>query len=225
MLRHAVFLFAGVAALAAAAFWPSYFSRFVAVPLEVHLHGVTMTAWCLMLVAQATLIRTGRPDAHRALGRVSYVLVPLIVLATLALAQFVLRNAKTPFTPEVLYFFYLQISLTVVLAFAYVQALRHRAQPAVHATYMIGTGLALVDPVVSRLAFYAFALQPPVTEILAFVLVDAVLVALLLDAGRSRERRQATRVLLAVFVIAQLPAFVLPQTSAWRTFAQAFAGY
>jgi hypothetical protein len=224
MLRHAAFLFAGLAALAGAAFWPSYFSRFASVPVEVHLHGVAMTAWCPMLVAQATLIRTGRRDAHRALGRLSYVLVPLIVLATLALAQFVLRNAKKPFTPEVLYFFYLQISLTAVLAFAYVQAMRHRARPAVHGTYMVATGLALVDPVVGRLAFYVFGWEPPATELLAFALVDVVLVALLIDGRRSPERRRAALVLLAVFVIAQVPAFFLPGTSAWRAAAGAFAG-
>ncbi len=45
-----------------------------------------MLAWFGMLITQPFLIRAGRRTQHRALGKVSYVLVPLIALATISLA-------------------------------------------------------------------------------------------------------------------------------------------
>jgi hypothetical protein len=62
------------------AFWPSYFSRLTAQPsLHHHAHGLAMTLWLGLLVAQAALIRSGRRAVHRQLGLVSYALVPVIV--------------------------------------------------------------------------------------------------------------------------------------------------
>jgi uncharacterized membrane protein len=49
----------------------------------VHLHGFLMLAWMALLIVQGGLIRGGNRALHRALGRVSHVLVPLIVISTL----------------------------------------------------------------------------------------------------------------------------------------------
>lgn len=223
MPRHSLFWFATLGVLAAVAFWPSYLVRLTDVGLPVHVHAVAMTAWIVLLVAQAWLMRSGRRAAHRVLGRVSYVLVPLTVLATLALARHMLRHSKTPLTQETLYFLYVQLSLIAVFAFAWAQAIRHRATPQLHAAYMIGTALALVDPIAARLLFHAFGTQPPLMQLLTYAFVDAALVWLLLRERRRQAAVRAYPTLLAVFVAAQLPTFFLYRTTAWRAFAEAFA--
>ena len=215
------FAFLGIAAIAA--FWPSYLKRLADVGLPVHAHAVAMTAWIVLLVAQAWLVRSGRRATHRSLGRVSYVLAPLVVLATLALARHMLLHAKTPLTQETLYFLYVQLSLIAVFAFAWAQAIRHRATPQPHAAYMIGTALALVDPIGGRLLFYAFGTEPPVMQLLTYAFVDALLVALLLRERRRGGALRAYPTLLAVFVATQLPTFFLYRTTGWRAFAEAFA--
>jgi len=223
MSRHSLIWFATLGALAAVAFWPSYLKRLADVGLPVHAHAVAMTAWIVLLVAQAWLMRSGRRGMHRSLGRVSYVLVPLMVLTTLALARHMLRHAKTPFTEETLYFFYLQLSLIAVFALCWAQAIRHRRTPHLHAAWMIGTALALVDPIGARLLFHTFGAQPPLMQIATFALVDALLVALLLRERRRGGALRAYPTLLAVFVATQLPTFFLYRTTAWRAFAEAFA--
>lgn len=223
MARGALVGLGALGFAAIAAFWPSYVTRLTDVGLPVHAHAVAMTAWLVLLVAQAWLMRSGRRAAHRALGRVSYLLVPLTVLATLALARHMLRHAKTPLTEETLYFLYLQLSLIAVFALCWAQAIRHRRTPHLHAAWMIGTALALVDPIGARLLFHAFGAQPPLMQIGTFALVDALLVALLLRERRRAPPVRAYPTLLAIFAATQLPTFFVHRTPAWRAFAEAFA--
>jgi hypothetical protein len=58
-------------------FGPSFFARvlFESAPMPAHLHahGAILTGWYLLLMLQATLIRSGRPLQHRKLGVVTAV--------------------------------------------------------------------------------------------------------------------------------------------------------
>jgi hypothetical protein len=88
---------------------------------------------------------------------------------------------------------------------------------------MIGTALALVDPIGARLLFYAFGVEPPLMQVVTFIVVDAILMALLLGERRRAPAAHAYPTLLAIFVATQLPAFFLYRTAGWRAFAEAFA--
>lgn len=48
-------------------------------PPVLHLHAVLMGAWLMLLLAQTTLMATGRPARHKQLGITSMVLAPAIV--------------------------------------------------------------------------------------------------------------------------------------------------
>src|SRR5688572_1154325 len=147
------------------AFWPSYFSAppFRDDFFHVHLHGLAMFAWLLLLAAQAFLIRSGRRPLHRALGKVSYGLVPLIVASTLLLAHYRLRQG--PPNAELLYFFCVQLGLMVAFVFAYAMAIRHRREPMLHMRYMLGTALAVVDPILARLLAIHLGVNPPLMQV------------------------------------------------------------
>lgn len=49
-------------------------------PLVLHMHAVLMGSFLLLLLAQTTLVATGRCDLHRRLGLVAMVLVPALVV-------------------------------------------------------------------------------------------------------------------------------------------------
>ena len=51
-------------------------------PLPIHLvvHGITMTAWYLLFLAQASLVAVGRTDLHRRLGLAGVVLALAVVV-------------------------------------------------------------------------------------------------------------------------------------------------
>jgi hypothetical protein len=49
-------------------------------PLVLHMHAVLMASFLLLLLAQTTLMATGRNDWHRRLGIAAFVLAPAIVM-------------------------------------------------------------------------------------------------------------------------------------------------
>jgi hypothetical protein len=86
------------AAAVLAGFSPTFFlaplfARPFPPPLLI-LHGTLLTAWFTLYVAQTTLIRVGRPQTHRRLGRVGAVLaIPVVGVLGVVLFTATARNA------------------------------------------------------------------------------------------------------------------------------------
>ncbi len=221
MQRSAVWWFAVLLITTVPAFWPSYFAApaFKGDFLHVHLHGIAMFAWVVLLVAQAGLIRVGRRALHRALGKVSFALVPVIVVSTLLLAHYRVRQAAPG--AETLYFFYVQLALLVVFLAAYGMAMARRRDPPLHMRYIVVSALALADPIFARLLAIVFGVEPPLMQLITYSAVMAIL-AFLWWRDRGTRFRRAFGMMLALFVAVALPTFFVPQTAAWREFAMAF---
>jgi hypothetical protein len=62
-------------------------------PAILHLHAVLMGAWLALLLAQTTLMATGRRQWHRQLGMAAVVLAPAIVITGVILALTIYRAA------------------------------------------------------------------------------------------------------------------------------------
>jgi hypothetical protein len=89
-----VFTAASFIAITLAGFVPSSLAKIAAVqagerppfPAIMHVHAVLMGSFLLLLLAQTTLVATGRCDLHRRLGLVAMVLAPALVVAGFILA-------------------------------------------------------------------------------------------------------------------------------------------
>lgn len=221
MYRAAVFYFSGLLLLSIPAFWPTYFfpPKYES-DWHVHLHSVAMFAWVLLLIAQAGLIRAKRHDIHRQLGKISYALVPLMVISTLLMAGYRLRQK---IDVDILYFLYVQLSLIAFLALSYGLAMARRHVPALHMRYMVCAALTLVDPIVARLLFNGLAMDFPETQGVTFALVDTILLALIWNDQRQGRPIRVYPAMLAVFIAVQAPTFFLYKLPAWREFAQWYA--
>ena len=90
-----VFTAASFIIIVLAGFVPSSIEKAAAVqagtrppfPLVMHLHALLMGAFLLLLLAQTTLVATGRNSFHMRLGLASMVLAPAIVVVGFLLAQ------------------------------------------------------------------------------------------------------------------------------------------
>jgi hypothetical protein len=216
--RRATYFFAALLLLTIPAFWPSYlFPPKPVNEMRVHVHGFAMLAWLLLLVSQAALIRTGNRTVHRHVGKVSYVLVPFIVLSTISVLHLRL-NQKID--AELLYFLYVILSLTVVFAVAYALAMVNRAKPPLHARYMVCTALALVDPIVGRIVFFYGGIEPPAMQVVTYALVDGILLWLAYKDWKSSSGIRVFPAMLAVFVAAQIPTFFIFRAEWWPEFAR-----
>lgn len=83
-----VFTAASFLVIVLAGFIPSSLGKIAAVqaglrppfPLVLHMHAVLMGTFILLLLAQTTLVATGRCDLHRRLGLVAMVVAPALVI-------------------------------------------------------------------------------------------------------------------------------------------------
>jgi hypothetical protein len=204
--RWSSVFYAGLTALAVVAFWPGYLAMpKLAFGGWTHFHVATAALWMLLLMVQPWAIRTGRRGLHVALGRASYVLVPLIVIGFVGLAHASMQG-KTPQGQAVdAYFFYIRVVLVAIFAGAYVLGVVHRSKREVHSRYMLATGLPLIDPVVHRIAQRAMGGADLNYQLLTFGLPCAILLALIVASRQTRPGRRALVNVLAWFVIGGLP--------------------
>jgi hypothetical protein len=213
------------------AFWPTYFSRLADQPTyHPHLHGLAMTAWCVLVVAQAVLIRSGRRALHARLGLTSYALVPLMVAATLHFIHFRVRGVAD-LGPFGLYFLSLIVNALVAFVALWGLGLYHRARPAVHARYMLATVFPLFTPVTDRLfgpyVPSVVSLVPridgaPVLPAAGFLLADGLLVGLCLWDWRVNRRTDVFPVALAIVVAYHVSVLTFYRLPAWAAFGAWF---
>ena len=217
--------FAGLLLLAVVAYWPTYFSRVLSADHYTHFHASLAALWILMLAAQPMLIRAKRLALHRLLGALSYVLAPLIVVSIVLLGHSRIKGLSGEAYAVQTYILYLQVSLTVLFGLSYALAIYKRRVVALHARFMVCTAFTLIDPVVIRLMFWAGSRTPSWNyQWVTFGLTDLLIVALIVMERRSRAGRRVFPVMLAVFVLAQVPAlFGLTNTAPWQAFASWFA--
>lgn len=215
-----VLLLLGVAVFG---FWKPYFGRLGAAQALTHLHAAAMLAWIGMLIAQPLLMRAQERVWHRRLGKASYVVLPLIAVTALILAQTRIEASPPQALPFQQTILYLGLSGTVMLLAVWGLGIRHRRDPVLHARYMAGTALTLIDPVLARiLIFWTPSVPPPLYVWISYGVIYAVL-GLLIARDRVPRGRRAFVILLGMFVALHVSILTVPGTAAWQRFSLWYA--
>jgi hypothetical protein len=217
------------------AFWPSYFARLFEQPsFFFHLHGIALTLWAVMLVAQAQLIRTGRRALHRRIGKASYVVAPAVVAITASFVHYRVAGSLPTFErlpPFVLYFLALTLNSLLVFAAFYALAIYYRRDAGRHARWMISTVFPLFTPITDRLigahwpALAAFAPRiggSPILPVFGFALADLILLALAAWDWRANRRADVFAPALAALGLYHVSVLTLYRVPAWHAFCAWF---
>ena len=215
---------AALLVIAFVAFWPTYFAPGLSTSsFYVHFHAVTAALWMLLLVVQPFLIRRYRFDTHRAVGRVSYLLVPLLLISMVLLANYRLRSVPAEAYQLQTYVLYLQVSLAGLFALSFALAMVFRREAEVHGRFMVCTGMTLIDPVFARLFFWADPTTVEYHQFLTYGLTDLVFLVLIVSERRSSRGRWVFPVMLLVFLVIQIPALLwLTEWPVWQSIAKWF---
>jgi len=137
------------------AFWPGYLGQLGKAPFALHAHGITATAWLVLLTAQSWSIHARRQVWHRTAGLATFVILPLFAAAgPLALQGMAIlwRGNADPFHAAFgsrLVIADMVAGPSVVIMVVY--ALFHRRQVPIHAAAMLATALLVLPPVIGRL--------------------------------------------------------------------------
>jgi hypothetical protein len=217
-------------------FYTSYFSVFFQPTATIiHIHFTLMALWIAMLIAQPFLIKFKRRSVHKMLGKISYGLVPLVLLsgflmvrrsyylliedlrqkAVQGLNQLnhnqILQQAAAY---EAIAFFYLSW-----FALFYSLAIINRRKSAIHARFMLATALPLLGPTVDRIVFFNFKLPGYMPyELPSFLIIDTILAILLWHDYKNKRPTKTLWVCLIIYLIGQVLYFIVPHTVWWQYF-------
>lgn len=215
--------------LVLAAFWFTYFTRIAEQEnYRMHLHGITLILWCLMLISQAYLIRAKRHALHRTIGKFSYVLVPAMVFTTIDLLQYQLQKQDVFGSTE---FFFVALVVNALIAFViyYGLAMFYRKKPMIHARYMVCTMFPMLTPATDRIIYIFFpSLIPhlpiidgrPIAPVVGFLIADLILLGLSIWDGRSHRRWNVFPLALLVLMLYHYSVLNFHRFDFWQSFCR-----
>lgn len=226
--RNAVFLFIVFSVMAGIAFWPNYFGRLSAIfPEQIHFHAIAMSLWCIMLVSQGLLIRTGMNRLHRWIGLSSYVMVPFILWSGLRITQFTLQGSNAP--SEIFYTSAaLMINSLIVFGALFSLAIIFRKDPGRHARYMVSTIFPILTPITDRLIYFHFPslvqyapklLGMPLVPSFGFALADVLVLLLMIIDLITRKNRDVFPTVLGLLLLYHFSYFFFYPMAWWQRFA------
>jgi hypothetical protein len=127
------------------------FPTFNGITTAQHFHGLLLLSWFAMLIVQPMLIRYKKYELHRNLGKLSYVLVPLILVSIFLVTKGqYLRMANI--LPPAQNIGGIALDVPDIFAFGafYILAMVHKKNAAYHMRYMIATSLLMLGPGTGR---------------------------------------------------------------------------
>jgi len=212
-------------------FWPSYYSDVTGeYSLSIHLHGIAMTLWCLMLIAQAYLIRINKRIIHSYVGKASYLLVPFIVISTLNLIYFSLQDGDLN-SLRLYSSFALMLNATLLFGIIYGLAIYHKKDSLTHARYMFCTIFPMFTPITDRIIYNYFRplveFAPtidgsPIVPFFGFMLANIIVAGLAIWDWKSNNRKDVFPKVLGMLVLYHITVFTFHLIPAWRAFGEWF---
>lgn len=153
-------------------FYFSYFSKLSSgFPLVVHAHAFFMLCWMSTALLQPWLIHLKKTKLHKQVGRMSYLLMPAVVLSTYFMLQYIYQGqlerlgkentaglaglSADAIKAKAADYMIIGLVYFAWLILYYSLAVFHRRRLQYHATYMLGAILTLLGPTFDR-ALYNF---------------------------------------------------------------------
>jgi hypothetical protein len=197
------------------------FPDFKSFQMTHHIHGGLMMSWLFMLIAQPILIATGRIKTHRMIGKLAYIIGPMITIYLFLIAQLGYhRGAENPeFARAVMV---LDLRGLFFFTLLYVLALSYRKTTAYHMRFMIGTGLLMIGPGFGRALISSFGVSLWDAITYTDSAAIAITIALLIYDIVKKNPVAPYTIVLIVLVIEKL-LWYYRMSGSWQTFAGKFA--
>jgi hypothetical protein len=179
------------------------FNSSITVPM--HFHAFVMSLYVILLVMQPFLIFYKKFEAHRFLGKVSYVLVPVIIFSFLTMIhkeyndKLLHQITKADFIE----FTFLNIGKLSLFAAFYLLAIIHRKTTTLHMRYIIATALVFVEPSVARAAGFWMDVEFMPSILASFLITDLLLISLVFLDRKKQLNYKPYSVALTGFVLYQ----------------------
>ena len=200
--KNISFFFIGILLCALIGFHQTYttkFPTFEGLTTAHHFHGAMLMSWFAMLIVQPFLIRTKKYELHRNLGKLGYILAPLVCFSIFLLTKLVyFREIAHRPVPEVLGQISLDIPTIFLFGFFFVLAMANRKDSSVHMRYMIATSFLMIGPGLGR-ALIIYGHLPFPVAVSAVIYISEIIAAVFLAFDFFKKRN--IKPFLTVFVL------------------------
>lgn len=184
-----------------AGFYKSYFKPFPNFGKNfdgyLHLHSIIATLWVAILIVQPFLIVNKKVAIHRTVGKLSYIVFPLLILS------FIPRIIKTYNDGAYPYLFF-PIADGMLLILFYGLAIYNKKKTGKHMRYMIASALVLLGPTFGRIGPHLFGWSELLTQNIQYLIIDSILIGLVLYDRKNHRQYQPYLVAIALFIVHQI---------------------
>jgi heme exporter protein D len=201
------YYFIALMALAFAGFWKSYFSKFFDGTNDYnfyfHFHAAMMVLWVAILIVQPILIRKKKLAVHRIIGKVTYVLMPVMLLSVLLIMNSGMKQIPAEEITFANVLFPVRDFFLLATAFSIGVWYRHHVQ--IHARAMVITGIVFIEPALFRfLGGVVFKGMGPVGFFVGVFLILSLLITLIILERKQKSARWLFPAFLIIDVIVYL---------------------
>lgn len=202
--RNIGYIFLLLIPMAVMGFYKSYIIRSpdidVTIDGYIHLHAAVSSFWILLLLSQPLLIRYNKYRTHRLLGKVSYIVFPLLILTFLPLIARNYQGIASVINPV--------FDVGLLLLF-YLLAIKHKKNIAVHMRYMIAIALIFIGPTLARMLFHWTDISEFWGTMVTWGSINVILTGLVIWDKHNQRQYHPYLVALSGFFIYLIVLFIL----------------
>lgn len=210
-------------------FYTSYTSQFPKFPNItplIHVHGALLMTWVLLLIVQPLLIQSGKASLHRNIGKISWVLGPLIILSLFLVGRGSYHRGIAANEAEHNMLSFVVLDMRGFLSFAifWTLAMTYRKISQSHMRYMIATGILGIGPGVARGLIASFGWN--IWDAITFTdVLDLVIVGTLLAIDIYKKKNY--KPFLVVFTVLLIGGLLwqVRDSAMWQSFAKTYAAW
>lgn len=195
------------------------FPSFTKVSTVTHFHATLMFLWLALLVLQPVLIFNRQQKAHRLIGRLTYIIAPLLVASMVLITNQGYFSKITRLSPVESYAS-LSVNIPDFFAFSilYVLAVYFRKKTDWHARYMIATSFPIMGAAFVRVLMRNLEVPRNTAFDLVMFISEAVCIAFILGDIKTKKYKPWL-VTLLILVVEHL-IYSGRYTEAWQGFAK-----
>jgi hypothetical protein len=213
--KNAGYFFIPLFAIVIFGFFKTYFGLFPHfnehTTTIVHFHAFVLLLWIILLIIQPLLIRYKKLSAHRFFGRFTYVLVPLIIFSFIAMMnkQIGEEQAQKMTMWPIIKSLYMPFTDTLLFSTFYILAIKYKRKVALHARYMIVTGLVFIDASLIRSLGIWFHVDFFYAALVSIAFVDLILIILIYNDKLKGRNFKPFLISLTLFLVIQTGIVIL----------------
>jgi len=163
----------------------------------IHIHAFIATVWIGILIVQPFLIVNRKFALHRKVGKVSYIVFPLLILS---FVPQIIRTANSV-NPRNLFFPLADGSLLIIF---YSLAVYYKKISSMHMRYMIATTLVFLGPTIGRIGPILLGWSELFTQNIQYGIIYTILAVLLFYDKTNGKKYQPYVTAFCFFIIHQI---------------------